>query len=649
MNQSEVRSNTTSSGDAAGMVQILFGKEYCRRARPGSTGLGTGEVKRCQLAIKRWRQDPRTRGLNFERLGSGEKQNHWSIRASQELRVILAVEFDIDKPKRAAVANIGHHDEVYEWARRRGYYTDLADSSVVIQPENPAVSQRAENDSGTVPPVAFDEWMLFLSKRQERLVFRHHRGAARIRGAAGTGKTVVALHRAAELGRRYRGHRILVTTFSRSLCVHMNSLFRRLPEPPDNVDIVNIDKLAYDILGDTAGRIDMAEANEAFAAAFEQTVPAALAARVGEEYLREEICRVIKGRDAGREEYLDTGRFERLGRIQSFKKADREICWNLREAWDREMERRGIVGFEDRLIRARDRVWERDNPKYRSAIIDEGQDMTLVGMQLVRGLVAGQRTSKLQVDGMLVLDDSAQRIYPGGFKPSWADLDYTGYSDIIRVNYRNSRAIFEKARSVRGEVIVARDDSDDGAASDVEFEREEGVRPKLSIVHEGEAPEVLRVIRKLVSTDSYSREEIAVLAQHNKDADDLQRFLTRKGIQCVNLSELRSGPLGNGVRLGTFDRAKGLEFRAVLLVRLGKSQFPLQEPTQAANQGLADEDSESACSSKDKEERQLHLDRLYAAMTRARDQLFLIANEEPCDEIARAFGRIGRERQALRA
>jgi superfamily I DNA/RNA helicase len=98
-----------------------------------------------------------------------------------------------------------------------------------------------------------------------------------------------------------------------------------------------------------------------------------------------------------------------------------------------------------------------------------------------------------------------------------------------------------------------------------------------------------------------------------------------------------------------FDRAKGLEFRAVLLVRLGKSRFSLQEPTQAASQGLADEESESAFSNKDKEERQLHLDRLYAAMTRARDQLFLIASEEPRDEIARAFGRIDRERQALGA
>lgn len=258
--------------------------------------------------------------------------------------MLLAVEFDIDKPKRAAVANIGHHDEVYEWARRRGYYTDLADSSVVIQPENPAVSQRADNGPLIAPPVAFDEWMLFLSKGQERLVSRHHRGAARIRGAAGTGKTVVALHRAAELGRRYRGHRILVTTFSRSLCVHMNSLFKRLPEPPENVDIVNIDKLASDILGQTAGRIDLAEANEAFAAAFEQTVPAALAARVGEAYLREEICRVIKGRDATREEYLDTGRFERLGAFSRSRKRTARpagtsarhgiVKWSVGAWWD---------------------------------------------------------------------------------------------------------------------------------------------------------------------------------------------------------------------------------------------------------------------------------------------------------------------------
>ena len=630
------------------MIQILFGKEYYRRARPGQSTLGQAEVERCQRAIDRWRADPHSPGLNFERLGADKKQNHWSIRASKELRVILAVAFDGRTPKSAAVVNIGHHDAMYDWAKRRSYYTDLADPSAVIQSDNPAVSQHVDVEGASHPPVAFDEWMLFLSERQKRLVTRHHRGAARIRGAAGTGKTVIALHRAAELGRRYRDGRILVTTFSRSLCAHMKSLFERLPEAPDNVDIVNIDKLALDILGDTAGEVDIGKEAEAFETAFKRTVPTALAFRVGSEYLREEIRRVIKGRAATREEYLDAGRFERLGRIQSFKKVDREVCWNLREAWDREMQRRGLVGFEDRLVLARNCVWERDDPKYRSAIVDEGQDMTLVGMQLVRGLVAGKHGGKLRVDSILVFDDSAQRIYPGGFKPSWAGLDYTGYSDIIRRNYRNSKAIFEMARSVRGEVIVARDDGDDGAATDVEFERDEGVRPHLAVVEGGETPAALEIIRKLVDSGKFAHHEIAALAQHNRDVTAMERYLNGKGVPCVNLKDLRDGPLRAGVRIGTFDRAKGLEFRAVLIVRIGKSRFPLIAREEAADQRLPIEHAEIEGSNKDKEERQLHLDRLYAAMTRARDRLFLIADEEPCEEIARAFGRSGYEQTLLR-
>ena len=559
--------------------------------------------------------------------------------------MILAVELDNNRPKRAAVVNVGHHDPTYDWAKRRNYYTDISDGSEVIQPDHPAVARRAGSGDGAIPPTEFDEWMLFLPGAQSRLVTRYHRGAARIRGAAGTGKTVIALHRAAELGRRYEGSKILFTTFSRSLCSHLRSLFERLPDPPGNVEIVNIDRLASTILGDAGGRFDRGQVDAAFDVAFEESVPSALAARLGNEYLREEIKRVIKGRAATREEYLDTGRFERVGRLQSLKRAEREICWNLLEAWDRELRRRAVVTFEDRLVRARNHVWEKDSPRYRSAIVDEGQDMTLVGVQLVRGLVAGKPERKLAVDALLVLDDSAQRIYPGGFKPAWANLDFSGYSDIIRVNYRNSRAIFSAARIMRGEAVVAKQDNDDGSAADVEFEREEGIRPDLSIVKAREVPEVLRIVRELVESKGYAYEEIAVLSQHNRDVDALQKYLHRKAVPCSNLSELRSGPLGEGVRVGTFDRAKGLEFRAVLLVRLGKSRFPPDQQALEVQQTLSDGDTALALTGTDQEQRQLHLDRLYAAMTRARDRLFLIADEEPCEEILRAFPNFGYGRQ----
>lgn len=617
-------------------MEVRLGKEYWRRSRSKSSSLQKGEIERCLAAVRQFRRNPRSPGLKFERLGR-DAQNHWSIRASKELRVILAVEFEGDNLAVCAPVNMGHHDPTYAWSERQGFHTDLSDPAVVRRLDETKAPGRSGGDAPT--PDEFEEWMLFLSAAQQRLVIRHHAGAARIRGAAGTGKTVIALHRAAELGRRYPDGRILVTTFSRSLCNHMAALFWRMPSAPGNVVFFNIDRVAYAVVADPP-KLDPPKADEAFAAAYERVVPGTSVERLGPDYLKDEIRRVIKGRDASREEYLDTGRFERLGRIQSFRRRDRETCWRLREAWDEELAARRISSFEDLLLGARDAARERSDPVYRCVIVDEGQDMTLVGMQLVRALVAGSPDEKLLNDSVLLLDDTAQRIYAGGFRPAWAGLDFSRYSHTVRSNYRNSRAIFEAARAVRGDSLVAREGNDDGTVLDVAFEREDGERPSLQVVPDGEAPAIRDRIRHLVDVDGLAYDEIGVLAHRNKAAEQLVDYLSSRDIPCASLKGLRDGPLDAKVRVGTFDRAKGLEFRAVLIVRLGKSRFPIdlteaEEPGQMLLRGV--NAAATGPSDEEREVRQLHLDRLYAAMTRARDYLFLFADEEPCEEIRAAY------------
>ena len=333
-----------------GVMQILYGKDYQRKAQnPLAWSFQPEDSQRCVTAVEKFLVNPHHPGLNFERLGSGPRQNHCSIRASRELRVILAVEPNGTQPSRVGLLNMGHHDPMYDWARRQGHYTDLDTYGVVwARPES------AEDHDAAVPPADFEEWTLYLPEQQRKLVKRrYHSGLGRVRGAAGTGKTVVALHRAAVLGHRYPGERILVTTFSRSLCSHMNALFQRFPNAPDNVHFANVDKLAFQF---DRRPLDLEAVDEAFETAYKSTVPLNMRARLDRDYLREEVRLIIKGRDASREEYLDTGRFERLGRGRSFKKPDREICWRLHEAWDREMARRGTVDFADRLVEARNRA-----------------------------------------------------------------------------------------------------------------------------------------------------------------------------------------------------------------------------------------------------------------------------------------------------
>ena len=494
-------------------------------------------------------------------------------------------------------------------------------------------------DEPSRPPIECEEWMLFPSREQEILVRRYFSGAARVRGAAGTGKTVIALHRAAVLGNRYPHERVLVTTFSRSLCNHMRALFERLPDAPGNVDFINVDALPSKLLGPPR-RVDFDEQANAFDQAYRSTVPGNVAERLTPDYLKEEIQRVIKGRDASKEEYLDTGTFERLGRVRSFKKPDREVCWRLCEAWDRHMNERGLARFPDRLIQARNRAWEEEKPSYRAVIVDEGQDMTLVGMQLVRALVAGRPENELQKDSILVLDDSAQRIYPGGYRPRWANLNFRGNSITLRLNFRNDRRIFEAAQAIRGEAVVARDANDDGIAGSVDFARDAGAAPALlQTRRNGEALAIQAKIQALVDDEGFGYEQIGLLTRRNKNVDALVKYLRNRQIPCVNLKALRSSQLESGVRVGTFDRAKGMEFPAVLIARLGRSIFPL-EPEERLSDEQRTMDIEPGTpqpmTDEEKEQCQLHLDRLYVAMTRARERLYLIADEDFCDEIRSA-------------
>ena len=624
-------------------MKILYGKEYHRKCEdPLASSLQPSDRDRCVEAVRKFRENRWSPGLNFERLGSGSRRNHWSIRASDELRVILALEPDHMEPQRVALLNMGHHDDMYAWSERQGFHTDLDEHGLVAPHPLPA----AQSDAA-LPPLDFEEWTLYLPKQQWGLVNRHYEsgsGVGRIRGAAGTGKTVVALHRALVLGRRYPKERILVTTFSRSLCNHMESRFGRIPDTPCNVDFINVDKLAYHF---APRPLDSKAVDEAFEAAYPRVVPRPDMARLDRRYLQDEVRRVIKGRGAQREEYLDTSRFERLGRGRKhFRRREREISWNLRVEWDREMKALDTVDFPDRLLEARDRARELSSPPYRAAIVDEAQDMTQVGVEFVWALIGGKPGAGLRKDGLMILDDAAQRIYPGGWKPMWAGLKFTNAnSDILRVNYRNASRVFNAARAVRGEVDTIQRPQDEGTLDPDRFERPKGDRPILAVVQprqpgdpgSGESALILERITKLVEEEDFKHDEIGVLVLHNSDADMLVDMFSRQGIPCASLKDLTDGELGEGVRVGTFDRGKGLEFRAVFLPRLGDSRFPLDEDDMQPGQivmKVADPRAGGAAETEeDLERRRRNLDRLYVAMTRTRDRLYLIADEEPCREI----------------
>ena len=595
------------------------------------TRLPEGDQQRCFEAIEQFGKDPRYPSLNYERLGHGSVQNHCSIRASEELRVILAVApVDFDRPTAAVLVHMGHHDPAYEWSKRQNFHTSI-DEVRRLPDSAPRSTGPASLAAAWDDVKDLEEWMLFLHPDQMPLVTRQYSGEARVRGGAGTGKTVVALHRTAELGRRYADQRILFTTFSRSLTDSMASLFRRLPDAPSNVDFVNIDRLAARLTPSL--RVDPDWAKGAFGEAYKEVAVGTSLASAGPEYVRTEIERLMKGRGASRSEYTDTDRFERLGRLRKFRKADRELCWELREVWDRKMHDAGIVDFADRLLLARDAA-RADGPSYRAVVIDEAQDLTVVGMQLARAVVAGAETEPVPNDGLVLFEDSAQRIYKGGTRLAWAGLNVKGRSEVLGTNYRNTAQVLRAARAVRGTKLAVKDDNDDGAAWPEVHLLPDGPKPVLIRVDvKREAPTLYEEIERLRQEEGIALAHMAVLTTFNDDVSNLQRYLGKRGCKCTALAQNEPD---QGVRVGTFDRAKGREFEAVLIPRLGQSVFPRPpDASRSSTEGTAEAEVEA-------EARQGELDRLYVGMTRARRWLVLVADEPSCREIEGAWETIER-------
>src|SRR4029077_19230144 len=74
----------------------------------------------------------------------------------------------------------------------------------------------------------WEKWTVFLHPEQRQWVERDYAGPARVSGSAGTGKTIVALHRAAHLARKFPDGRVLLTTFSDALANALHTKLKRL-------------------------------------------------------------------------------------------------------------------------------------------------------------------------------------------------------------------------------------------------------------------------------------------------------------------------------------------------------------------------------------------------------------------------------------
>lgn len=457
-----------------------------------------------------------------------------------------------------------------------------------------------------------DAWRVFLHPRQRRIAHAHTKGPVRVLGGAGTGKTVVALHRAGFLVREIftkPDDRVLFTTFNVNLAADIKVQLGKLLEPDQlaRVEVTNIDAWAAAYLKRKGIPVRTAfedDQREHFQSAYDV---------YGEDgrsldFHRAEWREVIQEQGLTTEdEYVFA---VRKHRGVPLSRAERRALWPVFRAYRESLEREGMLEPLDVLRRARTELEASGaTPHYRAVVVDEVQDFSPEALKLVRAIAGPERP-----DDLFLVGDAHQRIYRRPTSLSSCGIQVRGRrSQTLRLNYRTTGPICRWSLGVLDGIEV--DDLDDGKAD----------RRGYVSLREGPAPTVRclatqmdeeRAIAELVKEGldvGWAPEGVCIVARtHRTLTERIGPALSKAGLEWVALE--RDEPRRGGVRLATMHRVKGLEFPVVILAGMSKSEVPLQTAELTGDDPLVAEQALLR-------EKSL----VYVAASRARDELYVFA------------------------
>jgi superfamily I DNA/RNA helicase len=453
-----------------------------------------------------------------------------------------------------------------------------------------------------------EDWMIFLSPLQRRAVSRAVNGPARVNGGPGTGKTVVGLHRAAGFARdAQRSKAVLVTSFVKNIPETLEGLFGRLaPDATDRVTFRHLHELAVDLIEHR--RVPANPDWNAARARFDR-VMADDPSRAGRlraagfdvNYLWQEVTRVIQGRGITElDAYLA---LERYGRRRAMQPETRRLVWGVYEQYREACERLPTpLADPERVLQLALEAVRREptGRPYEAIVVDEAQDLTEVGIRLLLELLADGPRGRL-----LLVGDHAQRVYAGGFHLSDIGVDVRGRSTTLRVCYRSTDEIMQAVAAL-GRELSAEDFGEDGLSSLAASTVRNGRPPSLVRFRTTE-DEIQWLIAELRASDDIG--SIAILVPTNARVDEWANRLKIAEIPCIRLEQY-AGKTVAGVKVGTYARSKGLEFKHVYLPGLSDRQFPWGDRS----------DIDSIL---------LQGSMLYVAMSRARDELTMSTAGDP--------------------
>jgi hypothetical protein len=463
----------------------------------------------------------------------------------------------------------------------------------------------------------WEQWAVFLHPTQQGVVDRAYAGPARTSGSAGTGKTVVALHRAARLARRSADAKVLLTTFSQPLA---SALARKLGVlvGGDAAVLRQVTVLPYRTVADELfqlafGRRATIASDVQVEDAIGKAADSVGAKGFTPRFLLSEWRHVVDAwQIADVESYA---KVPRLGRKSRMSAGQRERLWPVFVAVRALLSRRGLATWPEIYGRTAAYYAGQPTKPFSHIVVDEAQDLGVAELRFLAAITPAG------ADALFFAGDLGQRIFQQPF--SWAALgvDVRGRSSTLTVNYRTSHQIRRMADRLLPNAV--RDVDGNGDERDRTVSIFNGPAPEVvqSETIDAETAIVSAWIARNISAGVLPS-EIGLFVRTRAELARARAAVEATGLRWMELSEKDEVSAGR-IPIGTMHLAKGLEFKAAAVMACDDGVLPSQSRLEvAADETEMDEIYET----------ERHL--FYVACTRTRDRL-LVSSVAPGSEFLR--------------
>lgn len=459
----------------------------------------------------------------------------------------------------------------------------------------------------------WDKWAVFLHPSQRQLVERDYSGPARVSGSAGTGKTVVALHRAVFLARSNPNARILLTTFSSILANSLRIKLRRLisnePQLAERLEIYPINEIGIRLFKTNISHPKIVSASK-ISTLLNKASSEFQQHKFSPNFLISEFEQVVDAWQLTKwEDYRDV---KRLGRKTRLPEQQRSILWSIFSKVNEQLQSENLLTYSGMFTKLADFISHNKIIPFEYAIVDESQDISIYHLRFLSAL-GGKRANALFFAG-----DLGQRIFQQSFSWKTLGIEVKGRAKSLYVNYRTSHQIRMQSDRLLGPEVSDVDGNTEERGGTVSVLN--GPTPTIMTLktHEEERAVACKWILHL-SNQGIKPHEIGVIVRSPNEINRAKHAVEDTGISFIILDE-KVDTVSGRISICTMHLAKGFEFRAVIVMACDDEIIPLQERIETITD---DADLEEVYNT------ERHL--LYVACTRSRDHL-LITSVNPASE-----------------